>query len=99
MSDQRQDHECIGISLAELKELTRETVESAVNSTLVKLGIDASDPLEMQRDFQSLRDTRKAIEAVRSRAGKTIVGVIFGLVVAVMGLGVKEYIKHLITVR
>lgn len=94
---ERQDHEQVGISLGELRELTRETVSHAVRDTLITLGIDAGNPLEMQRDFQTLRDLRMTKEAVTSRAGKAVVGAALTGVIALFALGVKEYLTHLLS--
>ena len=40
----------------------RALVAGTVRETLVQLGVDPSDPLEMQRDFQHLRQWRESGE-------------------------------------
>lgn len=43
-------------------------VVSAVRHTLIEVGVDISNPLAMQRDFQHLRRGRRAGEDVRHTA-------------------------------
>lgn len=64
-------------------------VEKAVQQTLLTMGIDTSDPAEMQRDFQHLRAWRESVETVKRQGLITAVGVI---VTGVIG-GIVLWIK------
>ena len=53
-----------------LKEVIRETVRE----TFTQLGIDGEHPLEMQRDFQYLRDLRTARTGMRKWITRSLIG-------------------------
>ncbi len=71
----------------------RELIVDTVNTTLMQLGIEHEEPLEMQRDFQHLRDWRKSTERIKSRSVITAVGIVITAVMAALWIGV----KHLLT--
>lgn len=60
----------------EIKKIVAETVVE----TLVRLGIDASDPVQVQKDFQHLRSWRSSVEAVQRQ------GLITATIVVVTGI-------------
>ena len=68
----------IRLTEAELKNVVKETV----HETFITLGVDASDPLEMQKDFQHLREWRETSVAVKSKGLMTLVGIIVAGVAA-----------------
>lgn len=45
----------------------RKLIAEAVRETLVQMGADPSNPIEMQRDFQHLRQWRTAGEDLRAK--------------------------------
>lgn len=74
--------------------LTRQDAEGlvrrTVKETLLIMGIDASDPIEMQRDFQALRDWRCAMAAVRSKGLLTIISILIAGIIGLIVLGIKH---------
>lgn len=64
---------------AELKKIVAETVAE----TMLKLGIDVSDPIELQKDMQHLREWRESIATVKRQGIITAVGL---LVAGFLGL-------------
>ncbi|MER9436693.1 hypothetical protein NKJ04_17520 [Mesorhizobium sp. M0618] len=54
----------------------RRIVAETVAETLIKLGIDAKEPLELQADMQHLRRQRGAVEKIKSQSLMAAVGVI-----------------------
>lgn len=64
---------------AELKKIVSETVDA----TLLKLGIDATDPLEFQADMQHLRAWRQSVNTVKRQSLMTAIGV---LTTGILGL-------------
>jgi len=58
--------------------LTRDEVDivvtKTVRETLLTMGIDTSNPIEMQRDFQAIREWRNSMSAIRSKGLLTLVG-------------------------
>ena len=57
---------------ADIKRLVSETVAE----TLTRLGIEADNPGEMQRDFQHLREWRESIATVKRQSLITAVGIL-----------------------
>lgn len=80
---------------AEQASLSREDltklVSETVRQTLLQLGVDASNPLDMQRDFQHLRQWRRAGEDLRSKTNLTLLGFFLAGVFALLLLGLKDY--------
>lgn len=58
-------------------------VAKAVKETLIQLGVDASKPLEMQKDFQHLRSWRESTDSIKS---KGLLAAIAFIVVGALGL-------------
>ncbi len=79
------DEKTITLTESELKAL----MASTVLDTLTRIGIESSDPLEMQKDFIHLRDWRRSTEAVKKKGLLAAVGFI---VVSVLGLILKAFI-------
>lgn len=64
---------------ADIKRIVSETVDA----TLLKLGIDATDPLEFQADMQHLRAWRQSVNTVKRQSLMTAIGV---LTTGILGL-------------
>lgn len=64
----------------------REIVKEAVHETLVSLGVEANEPLEMQEDFAFVRRFRRNIEKAGSRVILTVVTMIVVAVSAAIGI-------------
>ena len=70
----------------------RTLIVDTVNTTLMQLGIEHNDPLEMQRDFQHLRDWRMSMERIKNRTVVTAVGVVVAAIMAALWIGLKAFI-------
>ena len=79
----------IQLTESQLKKITAEAVKDA----LIQLGVDAGNPIEMQRDFQHLREWREATDAVQKKGLLTIVGIVFAGGCAALLLGLKDMIN------
>jgi len=79
------DQDPIQLSRGELKAL----LQQAVTDAMVKLGMDIEDPLEMQRDFQHLRDWRLAVKSAQSKGFLTVIGLLTAGFFAAMWIGIK----------
>jgi uncharacterized membrane protein len=77
------------LTVDELRQLSKDTVME----TLGALGVDTKNPLEVQRDFQFIRDWRKAVDAVRGKAVLTAVVVLVTGIIAVFWIGFKTFLK------
>ncbi len=62
----------IQLTETQLKDL----VKQGVTEALTMLGVEVDDPIEMQRDFQHLREWRLAVAAMRKRGLLTLVGIL-----------------------
>ena len=83
------DQDPIQLTRGELKDLLQE----AVTDALVKLGMDIEDPIEMQRDFQHLRDWRVAVGQARSKGFLTIVGLLTAGIFAGLWIAFKAAVQ------
>lgn len=67
----------------------RKIVAETVDQTLTKLGVDTSDPLEVQRDLQHLRAWRESSDTVKRQGLITAVGIIVAGIVGLVWLAIK----------
>lgn len=79
--------EKVAMSHAELNGVVAE----AVKQTLIQLGVDTSDPLAMQRDFQHLRQWRESGEDLKRKGTLALLGIFFSGLVSLILLGLKEW--------
>lgn len=70
---------------AEVKRIVAETVEQ----TLLTLGVDTDDPIELQKDLAHLRAWRQAKETVVRQGLITAIGVIVAGGLGLLWLGMK----------
>lgn len=68
----------------------REIIQSTVTDTLVKIGVDPANPIEMQRDFQHLREWRESTEAVKRKSILTVIGVIASGIIAAIVMAIDK---------
>lgn len=70
---------------AEVKRIVAETVEQ----TLLALGVDTDDPVELQKDMAHLRTWRESMETVRKQTLLTAIGVITLGVLGLIWMAIK----------
>ena len=68
----------------------RQVVKDTVRETLIEMGIAHDDPIQMQKDFQHLRDWRTGTDAVKKRGMLTIVGVLVTGLMAAIFMGIRS---------
>jgi hypothetical protein len=71
-------------------------VSEAVHQTLVQMGVDVSSPLDMQRDFQHLRDWRMAQEAIKRKGYLAMASILVTGFVALLWIGFKHFLVDLL---
>lgn len=54
----------------------KKLISSTVEETLLKMGVDSSNPLEMQKDLQHLRSWRASTEAVKRQSMIAAIGIV-----------------------
>ena len=70
-----------------------EVVRTAVHETLVTLGLDVSDPIELQKDMAFVRDLRRGSDAVKTKGILVVVGLFVTGIVGAIWLGLKAALE------
>lgn len=68
----------------------QEVVRTAVQETLITMGMDAKDRLGLQRDMAFLRELRDTSEKVKSRGLLVLVGILVTALCTAIWLGIKS---------
>lgn len=68
----------------------RALIREAVRETFLMLGVKVDDPIEVQKDFQHLREWRSTTESVKAKGMLAIVGVVVSGLAAALWMGLKE---------
>jgi hypothetical protein len=77
--------------MAELnKEELHDLVRLVVKETLVGLGADVENPMEMQQDFQSLREWRITADTIKKKTLVVCIGTIVAGIIAAIWIGIKS---------
>ena len=71
-------------------EEARALIREAVRETFLMLGLKVDDPIEVQKDFQHLREWRSTTERVKAKGMLAIVSVVVSGLAAAIWLGLKE---------
>jgi len=71
----------------ELRDIVRQTVKD----TLTTLGVDLKNPIQMQKDFQHLRDWREASDSIKTKGMLTFVGILVTGIIGAFVLGIKDF--------
>ena len=77
----------IMITKRDLQDIVAESVDQGVGRAFTRLGIDHSDPIEMQQDFRHLRSSRETVEAIKSHSLKVVTTAVVGGLVAYLAIG------------
>jgi hypothetical protein len=65
----------------------RDLIKETVDETLIRLGVASDDPLDMQRDFQFLREFRTSTEKIKSKGILAAIGLIVAALLGVAWVG------------
>lgn len=57
-------------------ESTKELIRETVQQTLLSLGLDMSDPIELQKDFAHLRNWRESTRQIKQNGFLALVGIV-----------------------
>lgn len=83
----------MNLTRSDVEGIAEEAATKAVKKTLIELGIQHTDPLEMQADFLHLRHWRTVTEKAASKFILTTIGIITVGTIAAFWLGLKQAIK------
>lgn len=72
----------------------RDVIRETVHETLTELGVDHSDPMEMQKDFQHLREWRITMDQARNKSILAIVGFLTVGIMTALWIGFKSYFQQ-----
>lgn len=67
----------------------RRIVAQAVDETLTRMGIDAGEPIEVQKDMQHLRAWRESIATVKRQGIITAIGILTAGIIGAVWLAIK----------
>jgi len=67
----------------------QDVVRTAVQETLITMGMDAKDPLQLQADMAFIRELRETTEKVKSRGLFALVGLLVTALCGAIWLGIK----------
>lgn len=91
MSDQRPGPE------KQLQNLTpdeaRALIREAVRETFLMLGVKVDDPIEVQKDFQHLREWRQTTDSIKSKTITTALGLVVAGALGAFWVGFKDLFK------
>ena len=76
----------------EVREIAHDAAEHAVQEVFLRYGIDAGNPIEVQKDFAYLRQQRSAAEAVGPVVKRTLIGLAVTGLLALLVIGFQNWI-------
>ncbi len=69
----------------------RALIREAVREAFLMLGVKVDDPIEVQKDFQHLREWRAATDSIKSKGLMTLMGILVSGLVAAAWVGIKDF--------
>jgi hypothetical protein len=73
--------------------IDKRIISEAVKETLLHLGLDVDNPVELRKDFNHLRDWREGTETIKDKALSTIVGTVVTGGLALIVLNLKDLVN------
>jgi len=71
--------------------MTSDEISVVVRQTLLQMGVDSANPIEAQKDFQHLRQWRRAGEELKSKSLVALMVLFLTGLVSLILLGLKQY--------
>lgn len=71
----------------------RALIREAVRETFLMLGVTVDDPIEVQKDFQHLREWRNTTNSLKSKGLLTAIGIVTSGFLAAAWMGIKEILN------
>jgi hypothetical protein len=72
----------------------RALIREAVRESFLLLGMQINDPIEVQKDFQHLREWRTTTESIKTKGLLALVGVLVTGLAGAAWMGIREMLKH-----
>ncbi len=70
----------------------RSLIREAVRETFLMLGVKVDDPIEVQKDFQHLREWRTTTDSLKSKGLMALIGILVSGLVAAAWVGFKDLV-------
>jgi len=67
-------------------------VKQTVQQTLMQLGVNSENPIEMQKDFQHLREWRNSMQSIKQKGVLTLTAISISGIIAAFWIGFKELV-------
>lgn len=74
----------------EMEAIADRAAEKAVSNFLLRIGVEADDPIEMQKDFAHLRKWRKSNEAITLKVLLVAIGTVVSGTLAAVWMGLRS---------
>ncbi|MFA5702918.1 MAG: hypothetical protein WC982_05295 [Advenella sp.] len=75
-------------------EEARVIIRETVRESFLMLGVKLDDPIEVQKDFQHLREWRQTSESIKKKGMLAATGIIVSGLLAAVWIGIKEFIHR-----
>ncbi len=72
-----------------MSEVAKEAASEAVKETLIRMGLQADDPIEAQKDFQHLRQWRKSTQSLGMKVTALVLLTMVSGALAALWVGLK----------
>lgn len=83
------DDQYVHLTREELKDVIKEAVDEA----FTKMGVDTTNPIEMQADFKHLREWRLSMVAMRTKGMLGIMAIVLSGAAAALWVGFKAAVQ------
>lgn len=74
-------------------EEARPVIRETVRETFLMLGVKIDDPIDVQKDFQHLREWRQTTESIKNKGMLAATGVLVSGLLAAAWIGIKEFLS------
>lgn len=75
-------------------EEARVIIRETVRESFLMLGVKLDDPIEVQKDFQHLREWRQTSESIKKKGMLAATGIIVSGLLAAVWIGIKEFLHR-----
>lgn len=72
----------------------RTIIRETVRESFLMLGVKIDDPIEVQKDFQHLREWRQTTESIKNKGMLATTGVMVSGLLAAAWIGIKEFLHR-----
>lgn len=93
MTRTAREDEPVILTRQEIKDIAREAARETVREAMTQMGVQHDNPLEMQRDFQFVRDFREGSTSAKNKGIVVLIGVVGSGLMTACWLGIKAMLS------